>query len=42
MLRSLRERILAYALDNRHRLVWKRRLYALNYGASLRSLSRIK
>ena len=39
---SLYNRILQYAVTNRHRLIWKQRLYALLYGASLPVLNRIK
>ena len=40
--RSLLDRISKYALKNRHRLVWKRRLHAIGYGAGLRVLAKIK
>lgn len=39
---SLVGRIAEYAKANRHRRMWKRRLYALAWGASLIRLSRIK
>lgn len=39
---SLVQRIALYAKANRHRRVWKRRLYALAWGAGLTRLSRIK
>lgn len=39
---SLYNRVLAYALANRHRLVWKARLYALCYGAGMIVLARIR
>ena len=42
MNKKLRQRIYNYALKNRHRPVWKRRLLALSYGASLIVISRIK
>lgn len=42
MSNKLRERIYRYALANRHRKVWKRRLHALSYGATLPALSKIK
>ena len=42
MSNNLWKRIYNYALANHHRKVWKRRLHALLYGASLSSLSRIK
>jgi hypothetical protein len=39
---SLFRRILAFAEANRHRLVWKRRLHALCWGAGLPILNKIK
>jgi hypothetical protein len=40
--RSLFNRILEFAKANKHRLVWKKRLYALCYGASLKKINDIK
>ena len=42
MSNKLWNRIYHYALTNRHRKIWKRRLHALLYGAGLSVLSRIK
>jgi hypothetical protein len=42
MSQSLWNRIYKYAIENRKRLMWKRRLHALCYGAGLPVLSRIK
>ncbi len=42
MQQSLWNRIYDYALANRYRSMWKRRLYALCYGAGLPMLSQIK
>lgn len=42
MTQSLRNRIIKYALKNRHRLVWKHGLHGLLYSADLRALSKIK
>lgn len=39
---GLYHRILTYAQAQRHRLVWKKRLYALLYGAGLVQLNRLK
>lgn len=42
MTNSLRLRIFNFAKLNRERPMWKRRLFALVYGAELPALSRIK
>jgi len=39
---SMRQRIMDYAVANRHRAVWRKRLYALYYGASLTTIARMK
>lgn len=42
MMLSLRNRIFRYAQANRHKVMWKRRLHALYYGAGIRVLAKIK
>lgn len=42
MSKSLWNRIYKYAQENRNRPIWKRRLYALQYGAGLIMLGNIK
>lgn len=40
---AFRNKLIKYALRNRHRAIWKKRLYALMYGCnSLSRLARIK
>jgi hypothetical protein len=42
MTSRMRDRIIAYAQANRHRPIWKRRLFAALYGASIPKLARIR